>query len=96
MKKILLLTVITLFVSLGSQAQVVVKVRPVAPVVVRPASPSTYHVWVGGSWKWNRRTKSYDWINGYWAKPRRHGSVWIEGHWRSARGGWKYVPGHWS
>lgn len=96
MKKVLTLAVVVFLAVISAEAQVIVKVRPVAPVVVRPACPATGYAWVGGSWKWNRRIRNYVWVDGYWARPRRHGAVWIEGHWRAARGGWKYVPGHWS
>ena len=96
MKRIIFLTVIAVFVSLASQAQVVVKVRPVAPVVVKPACPAPGHVWVSGSWKWNKKTRNYVWVDGHWVKPHRLGAGWIDGHWRTTRGGWKYIPGHWS
>jgi hypothetical protein len=96
MKKILMILVLVLSAGIGVEAQVIVKVRPVAPVVVRPACPSSNHVWVGGAWKWNRKINNYAWVDGYWAKPRRHGVNWVDGHWRASRGGWKYVPGHWS
>jgi hypothetical protein len=96
MKKTLLLTVVACFVILSAGAQAVVKVRPVAPVVVRSACPSPGHVWVGGSWRWNRKLRTYVWTDGYWARPHRRGATWVEGHWRASRGGWKYIPGHWS
>jgi hypothetical protein len=96
MKKILMLTVFVLFALVSAEAQIVVKVRPVAPVVIRPACPSAHHVWVGGSWTWNRKARNYVWTDGYWARPRRHGVTWVDGHWRASRGGWKYIHGHWS
>lgn len=87
MKTLLMLTVIVLLGIQTSEAQVMVKVRPVAPVVVRPTCPSSHHVWVGGSWKWNRRMNNYEWVNGYWVRPRSHGAVWVDGYWRATRGG---------
>jgi hypothetical protein len=96
MKKILMLMAIILFVVSGAEAQVIVKLRPVAPVVVKPACPSPHHVWVGGSWKWNRKTRNYIWMDGYWVQPRKHSSRLVNGHCRTMRRGWKYIPGHWS
>lgn len=96
MKKGLMLTVTILLVVIGMEAQSIVKIRPVAPIVVKPVCPSPHHIWVGGSWKWNRKARNYVWVDGYWTQPRKHGTFWVEGHWRSTRRGWKYIPGHWS
>lgn len=95
MKRAMILAVLIILVSLGAKAQVVV-VRPAVPVMVKPACPAAGYVWVAGSWQWNRKMRNYRWVEGYWVKPRRHGAVWVEGHWRTARGGWRYIPGHWS
>lgn len=54
MKRTVIVTVVTLFMMLNAEAQVIVKVKPVTPVVIRPAYPSFHHVWVEGSWKWNK------------------------------------------
>ncbi len=94
MKRRMIAIVVTLFVMMNAEAQVIVKVRPITPVVIKPVCPSAHHVWIGGSWRWNKRQKNYVWANGYWARPRKHGAIWREGHWRAARGGWLYVPGH--
>lgn len=48
MKKGLMLTVIILLGIIGTDAQAIVKIRPVAPIVVKPVCPSPHHVWVGG------------------------------------------------
>lgn len=83
--------------SLGSSAQVVVRVKPVARkvVVVKPARPSAAHVWIDGQWKWNRKKKEYVWIKGHWVK-RKAGKKWVPGHWQKVRRGYKWIPGHWA
>lgn len=76
-----------------AQAQIVVKVRPAAPVLrARPVCPSPGHVWVGGNYVW--RGGQYVYTDGYWAPPRA-GHRWVDGHWKHRRGGWVWVPGHW-
>ena len=83
--------VITL--SVDSQAQFIVRVRPVAPVMIRTIAPSPRHVWVDGDYVW--REGRYDYNNGYWAEPPFPGQRWIKGHWKNKRSGWVWVPGHW-
>jgi hypothetical protein len=81
----------------ASSAQVVVRVRPVAPkvVVVRPAERRAGWVWADGEWRWDRPTKQYVWVEGHWIKEVPS-SVWVAGHWRRTRGGEAWVPGHWA
>ena len=48
---------LTTGISLSASAQTIyVKVRPVAPVVVRPVAPSPNHVWIAEEWKPNGGT----------------------------------------
>jgi hypothetical protein len=90
--KTVLVAIVTVL-SFTSQAQFVIRVRPVAPLVrVRPIAPSPVHIWVSGDWVW--RGGRYVWADGYWAAPRR-GNYWREGHWKNARRGWVWVPGRW-
>ena len=96
MKKLILITALSLLGTLTSVQAQVVRVRPAAPLVVRPACPARDHVWVKDSWKWDKRKNTYVYTSGYWAKPHRKGSLWVDGHWRKSRAGWRYVSGHWS
>ena len=78
----------------ASSAQIVIKVRPAAPVVrVRPAIPGPRHVWVNGDYAW--RGGQYYYTDGYWAVPPPRRSHWVEGKWKHRRGGWVWIPGHW-
>jgi len=98
MKKTIVKGLLMFFLATGiaqaSHAQrIYVKVRPVAPVVVRTVAPSPRHVWVEGEWVWVNN--AYTWHAGYWAEPPHPREVWVAGHWRRAYGGWNWVPGHW-
>jgi hypothetical protein len=95
MKKILVTTALVIafvFTSTDSSAQVIIRVRPAPPVIVRPVAPSARHIWIDGNWVW--RGNNYVWVDGYWAEPRP-GFRWVPGHWKHRRGGWFWVPGHW-
>ncbi len=48
--------------------------------MIIPASPGPGFVYIGDSWRWNQRAKSYKVSNGHWVKPRRS-AVWVDGHW---------------
>jgi hypothetical protein len=98
MKKFFLKTIMLLAIGFSftivAEAQIVVKVRPAAPVIrARPVAPSPKHVWVGGNYVWRGGTYVYE--EGYWATPPGPGRIWVEGHWKNKRGGWVWVPGHW-
>lgn len=90
----LLLVFVIVNIAANADAQFFVKIRPYAPIIVRPIAPSPRHAWVEGEWAW--RDRGYHYVNGYWATPLRIGSVWIPGHWKSTRLGWMWKPGHWS
>jgi hypothetical protein len=79
------------FVSCGPTA-VAVRTRPSTPVYVRPAAPSSTHIWVGDSWNW--RNNRYNYQPGYWTAPRPR-QVYVNGYWRNNRRGTYWVPGHW-
>jgi hypothetical protein len=98
MKKLLsslcILSFLMLTAVFSGQAQAVyVKIRPVVPVVVRPAAPSPNHIWIAEEWKPNG--KEYIYAGGYWAVPPHPGWVWIPGHWRKHEYGEYWVAGHW-
>lgn len=92
-KVLVMFCLVTGFAEASQAQRIFVKVRPVAPVVVRPAAPSSHHVWVEGEWVWT--SNNYVWHAGYWAEPPHPREVWVSGHWRRAYGGWNWVPGHW-
>ena len=91
--RLILATALVVGFSFASSAQIIVKVRPAAPVVVRPVAPSPRHVWIEGGWV--VRGGRYVHTDGYWTAPRR-GRHWVEGYWAPRRHGYVWVPGYWS
>jgi hypothetical protein len=82
----------------NASAQVVVKVKPVNTKVVKVKKaprPGINYIYIEGHWKWNKKLKSYVWIDGKWAK-RPGNKIWVSGHWRKVARGWKWIPGHWA
>ena len=69
-----------------------VTVRPNAPMYSRPAAPYTGAVWVAGEWEW--LGGRYEYINGYWARPRNN-RVYVEGRWQQSPRGYYWRRGHW-
>jgi len=91
------ITVIALLsISIFSNAQVIIKIKPLRPkvVVVKPKAPGPNFVWINGHWKWSKRVVKYVWAKGHWSK-RRRGANWVSGHWADVPGGHKWIPGHW-
>ena len=82
--------------AVNTQAQVIVKTRPLAPkmIIVKPKRPGAGHIWVDGHWKWNDRKNKYVWVQGKWYKPRR-GYVYVAGRWKRTRKGHVWVEGYW-
>ena len=74
-----------------------VKVRINFPVGISigatSRAPYAGAVWVGPEWQW--RGGHYVTAPGYWARPGRHGAIWVPGHWKYSPKGYKWVPGHW-
>lgn len=100
MKKIFLKTflVILLFAGFaitGNAQRFCIRVRPVAPVVVRPSIRPAGSVWVGGDYVWGGVSVGYVWHPGYYARPPRPRAIWIQGHWSRERRGYYWIPGHW-
>ena len=88
------LFVLAFTIAFTASSQVYVKVRPVAPVIVRSAAPSPAHVWIGEEWE--VRGGRYVYVGGHWAAPPHPGWVWVPGHWRhSAHRGDIWMRGHW-
>ena len=99
-KKGLILSIILVcMIGLGmqnTQAQVIVKIKPVAPKVILKKSRKPYKnaVWIDGYWGWNKRTNRYVWKSGQWVKPKRN-RTYVAGKWIKKSSGWLYVPGKW-
>lgn len=94
MKKLFFIAAIAMTCTvLDAGAQVVIRVRPARPVIVRTVAPSPRHVWVEEDWR--PVGDHYEWHGGYWVAPPHPGWVWRPGHWRAAPGGEVWVPGHW-
>jgi hypothetical protein len=91
--RIVIAAVLVVGFSFASSAQIVVRVRPSAPVVVRPVAPSPRHVWIDGGWE--ARRGRYVHVDGYWAAPRR-GRHYVQGYWAPRRHGYVWVPGYWA
>lgn len=77
----------------GRYGRYEVRVRPMAPRYVQPRRPSAVHIWIDGSWLWNRGQYVYQ--AGYWAMPRQR-EVWVQGHWERGHGGWCWADGYWA
>ncbi|MFM9944420.1 MAG: hypothetical protein ACKVQB_04235 [Bacteroidia bacterium] len=88
-------TALILGLSFISNAQIMVKVKPMAPrhaVVVAPARIPQGKVWIGGHWV--VKGNNYLWQDGYYANHRK-GYRFVEGFWKHSRHGWVWVPGKW-
>jgi WXXGXW repeat (2 copies) len=94
--KLLLLTLLLVVATTLVQAQQV-RVRLNFPVGISIGAsghrPYNGAVWIGPEWQW--RGGRYVAVQGYWAKPGRYGAVWVPGHWKYSRRGYRWVPGHW-
>ena len=78
-----------------SHAQVVVTVRPTAPVHIRKVNKHRAgHTWVAGHWTFNQRRGKYVWKRGYWVR-NRSGQVYVAGSWVSCTGGYRWNAGYW-
>ena len=77
-------------------AEVEIDVAPPPPPVVivpRPAPPSRLHVWIGGQYV--VQSHRWVWVEGHWARPEHHGTVWVPSHTRQSGHVWLWRPGHW-
>lgn len=96
MRRIILLVVIAVFSMNYSNAQHI-RVRLDFPggASVRPLGNAPYRgaVWIGPEWRWQQGR--YVHVPGYWAKPKRHGAIWVPGHWKQSRRGYSWIPGRW-
>jgi hypothetical protein len=68
--------------------------EPVYVESVRPAAPSSVHVWIDGDWAYNRHTHGYVRNQGYWVKPAPN-KTYVQGHWQAHPQGHTWTRGHW-
>lgn len=87
----------TIGISTVSEAQLIVRIRPARPAVVRvrPVAPSPRHVWVEEDWRVNNGAYAYN--GGRWVEAPYEHARWIPGHWKNTpRRGWVWREGHWA
>lgn len=92
-RKLILLAVLFTTISASVSAQVFVKVRPPAPVIVRTQQPDPLYVWVNEDWE--PAGSSYRYSGGHWAPPPQPGYQHRSGHWVKTSKGQKWVKGSW-
>lgn len=95
MKKILLAGLIALFSSKVQSQHINFRMNFPTGVSIGPSAPSPFRggVWIGPEWQW--QGGKYVHIPGYWAKPHRRKTIWIQGHWKQTRRGYIWVAGRW-
>lgn len=71
-----------------------VPVKPRYTEVPNPRKPSKNHVWVDGSWTWDKRTRTYVRRDGYWISPNGK-RAYVQGYWKDTHRGHKWVAGKW-
>ncbi len=92
--RLMFLSIIVLFISASASAQIYVRIRPAAPVIVRTEQPSHDHVWIDEEWEPNG--SAYRYTGGHWATPPHPGYRWKQGHWkRHHRDGEEWIAGRW-
>jgi len=88
-----MLIILFFMTTFMSHAQIIVKVKPVAPrATIRVDRPPQGQEWINGHWI--VKNNNYHWRNGYYVN-HRHGHHFVEGHWKQNRKGWIWVPGKW-
>jgi hypothetical protein len=97
MKRIIVVTIILLGLSILKSDAQYVRVKPgfSVGISIGAPGPAPYAgaIWIGPEWAW--RGGRYVEVPGYWERPHRHHYAWIPGHWRYAGRGYRWVPGHW-
>jgi hypothetical protein len=84
---------VLLFVGAASIAQAQhVRVRLNFPVGISIGAPGPAPyggaVWIGPEWQW--RGGRYVHVPGYWARPAHRGAIWVPGHWKHSRFGYRH------
>ena len=97
MKKVIFALALMFAFTINKANAQYVKVRPefTIGVNVGPRGVAPHHgdIWVGPEWEW--RNGRYVEMPGHWAAPRRYGAIWIPGHWKYTRRGYRWIAGHW-
>lgn len=91
-KNLLMMSACAIIFNACSPSRVVVRERPSAPYIVKPAPPYANAVWMDG--EWISRGRRYEYSNPHYVTPRR-GRAWVPGHWITTRRGNIWVKGRW-
>jgi hypothetical protein len=92
MKNYLLALSMVSFLMLAGCSAGYVTARPADVTYVRPVSPGSGYVWIGGEWEWSGG--NYRWQEGSWQHPRES-HTWKSGYWENAHNGYKWHKGRW-
>jgi len=93
-KLVLYVSILLLSVSFSASAQIYVKIRPIAPVIVRISQPTHTHVWIGDEWEPDGT--SYRYSGSHWEEPPHKGDRWNPGHWKHHKtNGHQWIHGNW-
>ena len=93
-KKLLLGFASAVLIALPAFSEVVVQVRPPAPIhETIVARPGPNYVWTPGYHAWNGT--AYAWTPGAWVAPPHPGARWVAHRWVHRNGGYVLVEGHW-
>jgi hypothetical protein len=69
-----------------------VTTQPANVTYVRPVSPGSGYVWIGGEWEWTGG--NYRWHEGSW-QSHHEGRAWKSGYWENNHKGYRWHKGHW-
>lgn len=61
---------------------------------VRGERPGPHHIWRGGFWL--HTGSDWAWNEGGWVERPRARAYWVAPRYKRVRGGYQYIPGHWS
>lgn len=74
--------------------RIVPQARPQRRREVRSERPGPRYVWIKGDW--HHTGQEWSWSDGRWSEPPQRRARWIAPRYQKVRGGYRYVPGHWS
>ncbi len=96
MKKVIVVAgvLIVTFFFTGCEGPYVAS-EPVYTEGIRPAQPSSSHIWIDGDWYYNRQLHNYNRRQGHWDMPRP-GHSFQQGHWESNKKGHHWIGGKWN
>jgi hypothetical protein len=95
MKTLIPVLFFMLIAGIANAQHVKVKIGFPVGISIGPSgrAPFSGAIWIGPEWTW--RGGNYVCSPGYWARPSRHGAIWVPGHWKNSRRGFIWIPGHW-